>query len=56
MCNNILLTDLLGNQHLFEILQTSPTFKNSENMKKMIVSKKICDGDHSIFFRNKGGI
>ena len=27
---NILLADLLGSQHLFEILQTSITVKNSE--------------------------
>ena len=34
LSKNILLTDLLGNQHLFEILQTSLTFKNSENVVK----------------------
>ena len=52
-----MLADLLGSQYLPKKLQTSLSFKNSENMgKKMIVSKKICDGDHSIFFRNKGGI
>ena len=28
---NILLADLLGSKHLFEILQTSLTFKNSGN-------------------------
>ena len=31
---NILLADSLGNKHLFEILQTSLTFKNSENFVK----------------------
>ena len=30
----ILLSDLLGSQYLFEILQTSPTVKNSENRVK----------------------
>ena len=31
---NILLTDLLENQHLFETLPTSFTFKNGENVVK----------------------
>ena len=43
-----------GNQHLFGILQTSPTFKNSENMEKMIVSKNICDGERHFFQINEG--
>ena len=34
LCKNILLADLLRNQQLLEILQTSRTFKNSENMEK----------------------
>ena len=40
LCKNILLTDLLGNQHLFEILQTSLTFKKSENIAKSERSQK----------------
>ena len=31
LCKNTFVTDLSGSQHLFEILQTSLTFKNSEN-------------------------
>ena len=31
---NILLADLLGIQHLLEILQTSLTFKNSKKVVK----------------------
>ena len=31
---NILLADLLGNKHLFEILQPSLSFKNSEKVVK----------------------
>ena len=30
----MLLSDLLGDQYLFQILQTSPTVKNSENWVK----------------------
>ena len=38
---NILLTDLLGSQYLFEILQTSLIFKNSENGVKSGCLKKL---------------
>ena len=34
MCKNIFLANLLGSQYLFEILQTSITVKNSENVVK----------------------
>ena len=34
LCKKIFVTDLSGSQHLFEILQTSLTFKNSENVVK----------------------
>ena len=43
-CKNVLLTYLLGNQHLFEILQTSLTFKNNEN-----VVKNVCDEERQFF-------
>ena len=43
MCKNILLADLLGMQHLLEILQT---FKNSE---KVDVSKNVSDGERQFF-------
>ena len=32
LCKNILLANLLGSQHLLEILQTSLTFENSEKV------------------------
>ena len=34
LCKNVLLADLLGSQYLLEILQTSLTFKNLENIEK----------------------
>ena len=40
MCKNILLADLLGSQHLLELLQTSRIFKNSEKAVKSEYSKK----------------
>ena len=40
MCKNILLADLLGSQHLLELLQTSLIFKNSEKAVKSEYSKK----------------
>ena len=40
MCKNILLADLLGSQHLLELLQTSLIFKNSEKAVKSECSKK----------------
>ena len=33
-CLKVFLADLLGSQHLFEIIQISLTVKNSENMVK----------------------
>ena len=38
---NSFVTDLLGSQHLFEILQTSLTVKNSENGVKSRSFKKL---------------
>ena len=53
---NLLLTDLLGSQHLLEILQTSLTFKNSEKViKKVDVSKNICDEERQCFSEVKEG-
>ena len=49
MCKNILLADLLGSQHLLEILQTSITFKNSEKVVKSGVSKNLCDRECQCF-------
>ena len=53
---NILLTDLLGSQYLFEILQTSLTIKNSENGVKSGCFKKLLGRRAPIFFRNDGRI
>ena len=41
LCKNILLADLLGSQHLFEILQTSVTAKKSENVVKRCFEKRL---------------
>ena len=56
MCKNILLADLLGSQHLVEILQVSLTFKNIEKVVKSGYFKKRLRWSASIFFRNEGGI
>ena len=56
LCKNILLDDLLGSQHLLEILQTSLTFKNSEKVVKSGCFKKSLRWRAPIFFRNEGGI
>ena len=41
LCKNILLANLLGSQHLLEILQTSLTFKNSEKVVKSGCFEKL---------------
>ena len=51
MCKNILLGDLLGSQHLFEILQTPLTFQNSENVVKSGCFEKRFRWRASIFFQ-----
>ena len=56
MCKNILSADLLGSQHLLEVLQTSLTFKNSEKVVKSGCFKKHLRWRVPIFFRNEGGI
>ena len=48
MCKNILLADLLGSQHLFKILQTSLTFKNSENFVKSETFETRLQNDEDI--------
>ena len=52
---NILSADLLGSQHLLEVLQTSLTFKNSEKVVKSACFKKF-EMESANFFRNEGGI
>ena len=56
MCENILLADLLGSQHLYEILQTSLTVKNSEDVVKSGCFEKLLLWRAPIFFGSKGGI
>ena len=52
---NICVTDLSGSHHIFEILQTSLTFKNSENGVKSGCFEKCLRWRAPIFFRNEGG-
>ena len=52
----MLLTDVLGNQYLLEVLQTSLTFKNSEKVVKSGCFKKSLRWRVPFFFRNEGGI
>ena len=56
MCEKILLDDLLGRQHLLEILQTSLTFRNSEKVVKSRCFEKLLRWRPPILFRNKEGI
>ena len=56
LCKNILLANLLGSQHLLEILQTSLTFKNSEKVVKSGCFVKLLRWRAPIFFGNEGGI
>ena len=53
---NIVLTDLLGSQYLFEILQTLLTVKNNENGVKSGCFKKLLRWKAPIFFGNEGRI
>ena len=56
LCRHVLLPDLLGSQHLLVILQTSVSFKNSENVVKSGCFEKRLWWKAPTFFRNKGGI
>ena len=47
------LAELLGSQYLLEILQTSPTVKNSENVVTLRNAFVI---RAPIFYENEGGI
>ena len=53
LCKNIFVTDLLGSQHLFEILLTSHTFKNSENVVKSGCFENLLRWKAPILFRNE---
>ena len=50
------VSDLLGIQDLFEILQTSLTFKNSEKAVKSGYLKKCLRWRAPILFQNEGAI
>ena len=50
---NNFVSDLLGSQHLLEILQTSLTVKNSENGVKSGCFKKSLRWRAPIFFQNE---
>ena len=56
LCKNILLGDLLGSQHLFEILQTPLTFQNSENVVKKGCFEKTFPMESVNLFSNDRGI
>ena len=50
---NIFVTDLLRSQHLFEVLLTSHTFKNSENVLKSGCFENLLRWGEQIFFINE---
>ena len=50
LCKSIFGADLLGSQYMFEILQTSFTFKNSENVVKSGCLQKRLRWRVPIFF------
>ena len=52
---NILLTDLLAYQHLFEIILTSFTFENSENVvRSECFEKRLQWGAQFFLLMNEG--
>ena len=53
LCKNIFVTDLLGSQHLFEILLTSHTFKNCENVEKSGCFENLLRRRAPFFLRNE---
>ena len=56
LCKNVLFADLLGSQHLLEILQVSLTVKTNENVVKNGCFEKHLQWRALILFRNEGGI
>ena len=56
LCRNICVADLLGSQYLLEVLETSLTVKNSENVVKNGYFEKRLLWRALIIFRNEGGI
>ena len=53
---NNFVSDLLGYQYLFEILKTSLTFKNNENVVRSRCFENRLRWRAPISFRNEGGI
>ena len=56
LCKNIFLANLLGSQHLLEILQTSLIFKNTEKLVKSGCFEKLLRSRALILFQDDGGI
>ena len=56
LCKNILLADLLLDQYLLEILQSSLTDKNNENGVKRGCFEKLLRWRAPILFPNEGRI
>ena len=56
LCKNIFLDELLESECLFEILQTSFTVKNSENVLNSGCFEKSLRWRLPTLFRNEGGI
>ena len=52
----IFFVDIFGSQYLFEILQTSLTVKNSENVVKSGCFEERLRWRVPTFFRSEGGI
>ena len=55
LCKKI-LADLLGRQHLLEILQTSLAFENSKKVAKSGCFEKLFRWRAPILFRNEEGM
>ena len=56
LCKNILFPGWLGSHHLFEMVQISFTFENSEKVVKSGCFEKPLRWCGPTFFQNEGGI
>ena len=50
---NIFLDDLLRSKYLLDILKTSLTVNNSENVGERGCFENVCDGERQLFFEMK---
>ena len=55
LCKIIFVADLSGSQHLFQVLQTSLIFKNSENVVKSGCFEKLLRWKRQFFSEMKEG-